>query len=188
MNGQLYQECELTGCHTEPVCVDCLYCEKHCTCPTADEKAALLIQNQQRKAELAAKAAEAAARTAAKNAWVEEKTSGLQRSFVLDGLVSGSVAWNGSWARDIQGIETEYPDWLIRELDGVLFYSHYYGNAHVIYASQNVIDKLISEYARSFEENIGRAKFVERMTLYATTYPNCIGGDVATRAIELGLV
>jgi hypothetical protein len=29
MNGQLWQEC---FCGTEPVCVDCQRCKRHCTC------------------------------------------------------------------------------------------------------------------------------------------------------------
>ncbi len=31
--GQLWQECEVPGCHNEPVCLNCLRCEKtHCHC------------------------------------------------------------------------------------------------------------------------------------------------------------
>lgn len=37
MNGQLYQECEKHSCHTEPVCVNCMYCETHCDCPSVAE-------------------------------------------------------------------------------------------------------------------------------------------------------
>ncbi len=31
--GQLWQECDVPGCHNEPVCATCLRCEKtHCHC------------------------------------------------------------------------------------------------------------------------------------------------------------
>lgn len=31
--GQLWQECEVHGCHNEPVCLSCLRCEaRHCHC------------------------------------------------------------------------------------------------------------------------------------------------------------
>ncbi len=39
MNGELWQECRRRGCETEPVCVSCEYCEKHCTCTTREQKA-----------------------------------------------------------------------------------------------------------------------------------------------------
>jgi len=32
MNGQLWEPCSKRGCSTEPVCMDCGYCERHCTC------------------------------------------------------------------------------------------------------------------------------------------------------------
>lgn len=32
MPGQLWQECRRRGCDTEPVCLDCEYCSRHCTC------------------------------------------------------------------------------------------------------------------------------------------------------------
>ena len=32
MNGQLWEPCSKRGCDTEPVCMDCGYCERHCTC------------------------------------------------------------------------------------------------------------------------------------------------------------
>lgn len=31
-SGELWQECEHRGCHTEPVCVNCFRCRKHCGC------------------------------------------------------------------------------------------------------------------------------------------------------------
>jgi hypothetical protein len=31
-HGQLWQSCRKWGCDNEPVCVDCEYCEQHCTC------------------------------------------------------------------------------------------------------------------------------------------------------------
>jgi len=31
--GQLWQECEVEGCHEEPVCMNCMCCQKsHCKC------------------------------------------------------------------------------------------------------------------------------------------------------------
>jgi len=41
MRGELWQECEKSGCETEPVCVSCFYCARHCRCgdgPTQDQK------------------------------------------------------------------------------------------------------------------------------------------------------
>lgn len=32
MRGQLWESCGKRGCDTEPVCVDCGYCERHCKC------------------------------------------------------------------------------------------------------------------------------------------------------------
>lgn len=32
MNGELWQECRRRGCETEPVCVACELCERHCAC------------------------------------------------------------------------------------------------------------------------------------------------------------
>lgn len=32
-HGELWQECERRGCDTEPVCVNCFLCDRHCTCP-----------------------------------------------------------------------------------------------------------------------------------------------------------
>lgn len=32
MNGQLWEPCSKRGCETEPVCMDCGHCERHCTC------------------------------------------------------------------------------------------------------------------------------------------------------------
>ena len=32
MPGQLWQQCVKRGCSTEPVCVDCEYCARHCRC------------------------------------------------------------------------------------------------------------------------------------------------------------
>lgn len=43
MHGELWQECERAGCHTEPVCLNCFLCARHCACPpppTENEKAA----------------------------------------------------------------------------------------------------------------------------------------------------
>lgn len=31
--GELWQECERSGCRTQPACVNCFYCWRHCTCP-----------------------------------------------------------------------------------------------------------------------------------------------------------
>ena len=31
-NGELWEPCEKWGCDNEPVCVNCFYCERHCTC------------------------------------------------------------------------------------------------------------------------------------------------------------
>ena len=31
-NGQLWEPCSKWDCDDEPVCVDCLYCERHCKC------------------------------------------------------------------------------------------------------------------------------------------------------------
>ena len=31
-SGELWQECETSGCDTEPVCVTCFCCRDHCTC------------------------------------------------------------------------------------------------------------------------------------------------------------
>jgi len=39
MSGQLWQECKKYGCGTEPVCLDCEYCDRHCDCPTEAELA-----------------------------------------------------------------------------------------------------------------------------------------------------
>lgn len=188
MNGQLYQECEVRGCSIEPVCANCFYCEEHCTCPSQDE----IDAERSRAAEARRLAAERQAVIRAneekRQAWVANATDGLVRSFVLDSLVGGSVAWRGSWAYNIPSRETEYPDWRIRELGGVEFYSHYYGNAHVIYAPQSVVDDLIREFHRSYAANYDQTRFSEWATGMASRYSNSIGGDVAARAIELGLV
>lgn len=32
MKGQLWEECSKRKCDTEPVCADCGYCERHCSC------------------------------------------------------------------------------------------------------------------------------------------------------------
>lgn len=32
--GQLWQECELSRCDNEPVCVNCFRCGYHCDCPS----------------------------------------------------------------------------------------------------------------------------------------------------------
>ncbi len=34
MEGQLYQECARSRCDTQPACVECEFCEDHCTCQT----------------------------------------------------------------------------------------------------------------------------------------------------------
>ena len=31
-HGQLWEPCARRGCNAEPVCLDCGFCEKHCTC------------------------------------------------------------------------------------------------------------------------------------------------------------
>ncbi len=36
MSGQLWQECD---CGTEPVCLDCEKCDRHCTCEQAKDDA-----------------------------------------------------------------------------------------------------------------------------------------------------
>jgi hypothetical protein len=46
MNGQLWQQCERTNCHTEPVCVDCFLFEDHCTCTTS-QKALPTLEDRQ---------------------------------------------------------------------------------------------------------------------------------------------
>ena len=188
MNGQLYQECELYECHIEPVCVNCMYCEKHCMCLSAAELKQKQIHRQKlqklRSDELQKK------RIAAdeKAAWVAELTDGLEKSFVLDGCTPAYIAWQGSDIPYMIGEKTRYPDWVLMELDDEVFYSHYYGNAHVIFASQNTIDQLIIEYYESYVRNYSQEKFDTKMTHLASKYPDCIGGDVATRSIELGLV
>lgn len=35
MRGQLWEECP--RCDTDPVCVDCGYCRRHCECAQVDE-------------------------------------------------------------------------------------------------------------------------------------------------------
>ena len=57
MNGQLWQECRRRGCDTEPVCVGCELCERHCTCPpppTEEEQAQAAAAHEARRAALAA--------------------------------------------------------------------------------------------------------------------------------------
>jgi len=36
ITGQLWQPCAKRGCNTEPVCIDCEYCDKHCQCEQMD--------------------------------------------------------------------------------------------------------------------------------------------------------
>jgi hypothetical protein len=60
-HGQLWQPCERRGCSTEPVCVSCERCERHCACPpppTAEEQETSRLREQERRA--AAMAARAA--------------------------------------------------------------------------------------------------------------------------------
>ena len=33
MKSQLWQECKHRHCETDPVCLHCEYCSRHCTCP-----------------------------------------------------------------------------------------------------------------------------------------------------------
>lgn len=35
-SGQLWQPCAKRNCNTEPVCIDCEYCDKHCQCEQRD--------------------------------------------------------------------------------------------------------------------------------------------------------
>lgn len=188
MNGQLYQECSDWGCSTEPVCANCFYCDEHCTCPSRDEIDAERIRMSEARRLAAEKQAAVRVNEESRQSWVANITNGMVRSFVLDSLVSGSVAWRGSWACSIPSRRTEYPDWYIRELNGVEFYSHYYGNAHVIYATQEIVDNLVLEFHRSYTENYNHSAFNEWATVMASRYADCIGGDVAVRAVELGLV
>lgn len=37
MAGELWQACELRGCNNEPVCAECYYCTRHCTCDAKPE-------------------------------------------------------------------------------------------------------------------------------------------------------
>lgn len=187
MNGQLYQECEVYGCGIEPVCVNCFNCERHCTCPSQDEIEAESKRRAEARKLAAEKQAVARASEEKKQGWVAGITDGMVRSFVLDSLVSNSVSWRGSWAYNISSRQSEYPDWRIRELNGAEFYSHYYGNAHVIYAPQQIVDELIREFYRSYTANYNQEMFTAWATKMASRYANSIGGDVATRAIELGL-
>lgn len=32
MVGELWQECRISSCTSEPVCIRCHYCDRHCTC------------------------------------------------------------------------------------------------------------------------------------------------------------
>ena len=53
MRGQLWQECPICG--TEPVCVDCMLCAKHCDCEQRENDARQVRKFEQQNPGLLAK-------------------------------------------------------------------------------------------------------------------------------------
>lgn len=65
-SGELWQPCRQSSCETEPVCLDCHYCDRHCVCPSQEQ----VVTEQERRQQMVAAARQRL------TAWVERLAAG----------------------------------------------------------------------------------------------------------------
>lgn len=162
-HGQLWQECDVPGCQTEPVCVQCLQCARHCTCPPPPTDAERQSAAERRAAKAAAEQAAREAAQAEYADWQATHVAGLIRTTSKppqaeqDRIVWGDlVQFEAGW---YHGGDC----WRPGELDGQIIWTWSYGSALWYVADRETVDRWILARWEALVARLGEAQAAQHV-------------------------